>query len=83
MNQTNLVVSLIQIFLPLVLAFLFVYKYVDIRTKTTHFVCPLCRSRFKLSKSQFAFALKTGALNERVVTCPACGYKGRMPIIKD
>lgn len=83
MNQQNPIYILIQIFLPLILVYLLVYKYVDMMTKTTHFACPLCRSSFKLSKWKFAGSLKTGVLNERVVTCPACGYKGRMSMIKD
>jgi predicted RNA-binding Zn-ribbon protein involved in translation (DUF1610 family) len=82
-NQDSPIIILIQIVLPIALVFLFLYKYLDIRTKTTHFVCPLCRSSFKLSKRQFAGALKTGVLNERIVTCPVCGYKSRMPIVKD
>ncbi|WP_435164019.1 hypothetical protein [Paenibacillus glycanilyticus] len=83
MNQDNPVIILIQIAVPLVLTFLLVYKYIDFLTKTTHFVCPACRSSFKLSKKDFAFALKTGVLNEHIVTCPVCGYKGSMPIVKD
>ncbi|ACT02675.1 hypothetical protein [Paenibacillus sp. JDR-2] len=83
MDQDNPVVILIQIVVPLALTFLLAYKYIDFRTKTTHFVCPACRSSFKLSKKDFAFALKTGAVNERIVTCPVCGYKGSMPIVKD
>jgi DNA-directed RNA polymerase subunit RPC12/RpoP len=83
MNQGNPIFGLIQSLLVIILAFIFVYKYADIRTKTTHFVCPICRSSFKLSKLSFAIALKTGIMNERIVTCPVCGYKGKMPIVKD
>ncbi|NIK79868.1 putative Zn-finger protein [Paenibacillus castaneae] len=83
MNPASPIAMLIQIILPMGLAFLFVYKYIDIRTKTTHFVCPVCSCSFKLSKLNFAFALKTGLLNERIVTCPVCGYRGRMPVVKD
>lgn len=83
MNQQNPIYILIQVILPLALVFLFIYIYTNRMTKATHFVCPLCRSRFKLSKVGFASALKTGVFNERIVTCPVCGYKGRMPIIKD
>jgi RNase P subunit RPR2 len=81
MNQV--IFGLIQTIIILALAFIFVYKYSDIYTKTTHFVCPLCGCCFKLSKLNFALALKTGFFNERIVTCPTCGYKGRMPIVKD
>ncbi|WP_336772834.1 hypothetical protein [Paenibacillus sp. MMO-58] len=83
MNQDNPIVILIQIVVPLALIFLLTYKYIDFRTKSTHFVCPACRSPFKLSKKDFAFALKMGVNNERIVTCPVCGYKGSMPIEKD
>jgi hypothetical protein len=83
MDQVNPIVGLIQTIIVLVLAFLFVYKYSDIRTKTTHFVCPRCGCCFKLSKLRFALALKTGHLNERIVLCPVCGYKGRMPMVND
>ncbi|GLX66823.1 hypothetical protein [Paenibacillus glycanilyticus] len=81
MNQDSFI--LIQIVVPMALVFLLVYKYIDVRTKTTHFVCPACRSRFKLSKKEFAFARKTGVINERVATCPVCNYKGSMPFMKD
>ena len=64
------------------LIFILVYKYVDIQTKNTHFVCPSCHSIFKLSKTSFAFALKKNNY-KRMVTCPVCGYKGWMEIIKD
>ena len=83
MNQENPIFGLIQTILIIILAFLFVYKYTDIRTKTTHFVCPRCGTCFKLSRWAFAFALKTGFVNERIATCPVCGYRGRMPIVND
>lgn len=83
MNQANPIAGLIQTIVIFVLGFIFVYKYSDIRTKTTHFVCPRCGCSFKLSKLSFAFALKTGLFNERIVTCPDCGYRGRMPIVND
>lgn len=83
MNQGNPIAGLIQTIVIIVLAFLFVYKYADIRTKNSHFVCPRCGSSFKLSKLAFAFAFKTGFINERIVTCPVCGNKGRMPIVND
>jgi C4-type Zn-finger protein len=83
MTQGNPIVGLIQTILVIVLAFIFVYKYSDIRTKNSHFVCPRCGSCFKLSKLAFALAFKTGFINERIVTCPICGYKGRMPIVND
>ncbi|MFC5406417.1 hypothetical protein [Cohnella soli] len=82
-DQTNPIFILVQIVVPVGLGFLLVYKIADIRTKTTHFVCPACRSAFKLSKFQIAFAIKSGLLNERIVTCPACGYRGSMPMVKD
>lgn len=59
------------------------YKYTEYYTDTTHFVCPNCRSAFKLSKASFILALKTGVPDERIVSCPVCGYRGRMPLIKD
>ncbi|WP_041580438.1 hypothetical protein [Bacillus sp. 1NLA3E] len=83
MNQGNPIFGLIQTILILALAFIFVYKYADIRTKKSHFVCPRCGCCFKLSKLSFALAFKTGVINERIVTCPVCGYKGRMPIVND
>lgn len=83
MDADHPVFALLQIVLPLALASLLVYLYTDYRTKTTHFVCPLCRNGFKLSKFQFAFAMKTGRFDERIVTCPVCGYRGRMPLVKD
>ncbi len=83
MIQENLIVGFIQSLLILLIAFIFVYKYSDIRTKTTHFVCPNCASRFKLSKLKFILAFKTGFLNERIVECPKCGYRGKMPIVDD
>jgi C4-type Zn-finger protein len=79
----NPILGLLQTIVVMALMIFFVYKYADIRTKTTHFVCPLCHSSFKLSKFHFAFALKTGVVNERIVTCPVCGYKGRMTIMND
>ncbi len=79
----NLILGLIQSLLVLILAVVFIYKYAGNYTKTTHFVCPICSSRFKLSKLNFAFAFKTGVVNERIATCPVCGYKGRMPIVND
>lgn len=83
MDQHSPVVILLQIVVPLAVIILLTYKYIDYCTKSTHFVCPACRSRFKLSKKDFAFALKTGVINQRIVTCPVCGYKGSMPIVKD
>jgi hypothetical protein len=83
MNQVNPIAMLFQTIVIFALMFFFVYKYADIHTKNTHFVCPCCRSCFKLSKFNFAFALKTGIINERIVTCPVCGYKGRMTFIND
>ncbi|RDW21609.1 hypothetical protein [Oceanobacillus chungangensis] len=83
MEEENIIVGLLQTAVIVVLAYLFLYKYADIWTKTTHFICPHCGNRFKLSKLSFALALKTGVRNERIVTCPVCGYKGRMPIEKD
>lgn len=83
MDDSNLIFGLTQTIIVLVLAFLLVYKYADFYTKTTHFVCPQCGCIFKLSKVDFAIALKTGVFNERIVTCPSCGYKDRMPIVKD
>ena len=79
----NIIIGLLTTAIALVLAFLFVYKYSDNYANTTHFVCPVCGSAFKLSKVNFAFALKTGIPNERIVTCPTCEYRGRMSIIKD
>ncbi|WP_129688950.1 hypothetical protein [Gottfriedia acidiceleris] len=81
MNQ--FISGLFQSILILILAFVFVYKYSEIRTRTTHFVCPRCSSRFKLSKLNFALTFKTGKLNERLVTCPVCGHRDRMTIIND
>ena len=74
--------GLIQTLIIMGLIFILAYKYVDIRTRNTHFECPHCRSSFKLSKSSFALALKRN-LYERMVTCPICGYKGWMEIIND
>ena len=79
----NIITGLLTTVIALVLSYLIIYKYTINYTNTTHFVCPYCRSAFKLSKVSFAFALKTGTPNERIVTCPACGYKGKMPLIKD
>jgi len=79
----NMIIGLSTTVIALVLSFLFIYKYADYYTNKTHFVCPYCRSSFKLSKLSFALALKTGVPNERIVTCPACGCRGRMPLIKD
>ncbi|MFD0824366.1 hypothetical protein ACT8ZR_01680 [Neobacillus sp. M.A.Huq-85] len=76
------IVGLIQTLIIMALVFILAYKYVDIQTKNTHFECPHCRSSFKLSKSSFALAFKKN-LYERMVTCPACGYKGWMRLIKD
>lgn len=78
----QIIMGLIQTIIFLALAFFFVYKYSDVRTKTTHFECPACGLAFKLSKLSFAFALKKG-FYLRLVTCPACGYRGWMEIIKD
>lgn len=75
--------GLFQSILIFILVFVFVYKYSEIRTRTTHFVCPRCSSRFKLSKLNFALAFKTGKINERFVTCPVCGHRDRMTIIND
>ncbi|MBD3920417.1 hypothetical protein H8B09_16770 [Paenibacillus sp. PR3] len=83
MDQQSPVFILIQIVLPIGVIFALVYKYVDFVTRTTHVVCPMCRSSFKLTKQAFAFSLKTGVMNERVVTCPACGHRGGMPVMKD
>lgn len=78
----NPIANLIQTIFIMSLIFVLAYKYSDIRTKTTHFECPLCGSAFKLSKLNFAFALKKN-LNERMVTCPVCGHKDWMQIIYD
>jgi predicted RNA-binding Zn-ribbon protein involved in translation (DUF1610 family) len=83
MNQGNPIFGFIQTIIIIILAIILVYKYSDIRTKNSHFVCPRCGSCFKLSKMAFAFAFKTGSMNERIVTCPVCGYKGSMPIVND
>jgi hypothetical protein len=79
----NPILGLLQTIIIVAFMFIFIYKYTDIRTKNTHFVCPCCHSCFKLTKFNFAFALKTGVINERVVTCPVCGYKGRMTFVND
>jgi transcription elongation factor Elf1 len=76
------ILGLIQTLIIIALVFILVYKYIDIKTKNTHFECPHCRSSFKLSKSSFALALKKNSY-ERMVTCLVCGYKGWMEIIKD
>ncbi|QKE72820.1 hypothetical protein HPK19_08385 [Arthrobacter citreus] len=82
MNQ-NYFFGLFQSILILILVFVFVYKFSELRTKTTHFVCPYCGNRFKLSKLNFALAFKTGKINERIVTCPNCGHRDRMSILND
>ena len=74
--------GLIQTLIIIVLIFILAYKFVDVQTKNTHFECPHCRLSFKLSKSSFALAFKKNSY-ERMVTCPVCGYKGWMQIIKD
>jgi C4-type Zn-finger protein len=74
--------GLIQTLVIMALVFILAYKYVDIQTKNTHFECPHCRSSFKLSKSRFALAFKKN-LYTRMVTCPVCGFKGWMHLIKD
>lgn len=79
----NPILGLLQTIIIVAFMFFFIYKYSDIRTKNTHFVCPCCHSYFKLTKFNFAFALKTGVFNERIVTCPVCGYKGRMTFVND
>ena len=76
------VLGLIQTLIIMALVFILAYKYVDVRTKNTHFECPHCYSSFKLSKSSFALAFKKNSY-ERMVTCPVCGYKGWMEMIKD
>ena len=74
--------GLIQTLIIMALIFILAYKFVDVQTKNTHFECPNCRSSFKLSKSSFALGLKKNSY-ERMVTCPVCGFKGWMQIIKD
>ena len=76
------ILGLIQTLIIMALVFILAYKYVDIQTKNTHFECPHCRSSFKLSKSSFTLAIKKNPY-ERMVTCPVCGYKGWMQIIKN
>lgn len=76
------IAGLIQTLILMGLIFILAYKYSDIRTKNTHFECPVCCSAFKLSKLSFSFALKKN-FYERMVTCPVCGYKGWMQIISD
>lgn len=78
----SLILQLLQTLIIMTFVFILAYKYVDIQTKNTHFECPHCRSSFKLSKSSFALALKRN-IYERMVTCPVCGYKGWMQIIRD
>ncbi len=56
------ILGLIQTLIIMALIFILAYKYVDIRTKNTHFECPHCRSSFKLSKSSFALAFKKKSL---------------------
>lgn len=58
-------------------------KYAEAYINSTHFICPYCRVCFKLSKIEFIFALKTGVPDERIVTCPLCGRRDKMPIVKD
>ena len=76
------ILGLIQTLITMALVFILAYKYVDIQTKNTHFECPHCHSSFKLSKASFVLAFKRN-FYERMVTCPVCGYKGWMQIIKD
>ncbi|WEG14457.1 hypothetical protein PU629_08915 [Pullulanibacillus sp. KACC 23026] len=76
------IVGLIQTLILMALIFVLCYKYINIRTSNTHFECPVCGSSFKLSKINFAFALKKN-LDERMVTCPVCDYKGWMQIMND
>lgn len=78
----SLILQLLQTLIIMTFVFILAYKYVDIQTKNTHFECPHCRSSFKLSKSSFTLALKRN-IYERMVTCPVCGYKGWMQIIRD
>ncbi|MEG0268013.1 MAG: hypothetical protein RR548_06145 [Carnobacterium sp.] len=79
----DIIIGLLTTAIALVFMYLMIKKYTDTYTSTTHFICPNCGSSFKLSKISFALALKTGIPDERIVTCPFCGYKGRMPLIKD
>lgn len=79
----NIIIGLVTTFLAIFLSFIILYKYTENYIHTTHFACPYCRSTFKLSRVNFALALKTGISNERIVTCPACGYRGKMPILED
>jgi transcription elongation factor Elf1 len=74
--------GLIQTLILMALILVLCYKYIDIRTRNTHFECPACGAAFKLSKINFAFALKKNSY-ERMVTCLVCGYKGWMQIIND
>ncbi|WP_313466758.1 hypothetical protein [Carnobacterium sp.] len=79
----DIIIGLLTTVIAVIVMYLMIKKYIDTYTNTTHFVCPNCGSHFKLSKINFLFALKTGTPNERVVTCPICGYRGRMPMVKD
>lgn len=36
---------------------------------------------FKVSKLSFAFALKTGVINERIVTCPVYSFRRKTPTV--
>ena len=79
----DIIIGLLTTVIAVTVMYLMIKKYVDAYTNTTHFVCPNCGSRFKLSKINFVFALKTGTPNERIVSGPAGGYRGRMSMFKD
>lgn len=73
---------LTTVFILLIMGIL-ISKYADYYVNHMHFECPCCRMCFKLSKFEFIFSLKTGKLNERIVLCPYCGYRGVMLLIED
>lgn len=81
--MTEIYLGLFQTLIIVVLSIFLGYKYADYYTKNLHFICPICRSHFKLSKSSFIVAFKTGVKNERITTCPVCGYKGKMRMVQD
>lgn len=79
----QIVLGMSTTILAILLSVWLAYKYAKSYVDSTHFVCSYCQTAFKLSKLDFMFALKTGVQNERIVTCPYCGCRGKMTLFND
>ena len=73
----NPIINQIAPIIVIVIALIFT----SLRWKTTHFECPNCGSKFKVSRLKYG--LTPHSFGRRYVTCPNCNYSAMMASISD